>query len=46
MSKAEFIENVAKKGDLSKAEAKRMVDLVFGEIESGLKKAKKEGGGA
>lgn len=43
MSKAEFIENVAKKGDLSKAEAKRVVDLVFGEIESGLKKAKKEG---
>ena len=43
MSKAEFIENVAKKGNLSKAEAKRMVDLVFGEIEAGLKKSKKEG---
>jgi len=43
MSKAEFIENVAKKGDLSKAEAKRMVELVFGEIEAGLKKSKKEG---
>jgi DNA-binding protein HU-beta len=28
---------------VSKAEAKRMVDLVFGEVESGLKKAKKDG---
>ena len=28
---------------MSRAEAKRMVDLVFGEIESGLKKAKKDG---
>ena len=43
MSKAEFIDNVAKSGDLSRAEAKRVVELVFGEIESGLKKAKKEG---
>ncbi len=43
MSKAEFIENVAKKGKVSKAEAKRMVDLVFGEIEAGLKRSKKEG---
>lgn len=43
MSKALFIENVADKGGLSKAEAKRMVELIFGEIEAGLKKAKKEG---
>ena len=43
MSKAQFIENVAKAGDLSNAEAKRMVELVFGEIEAGLKKSKKEG---
>lgn len=43
MSKADFIERVAKKGDLSKAEAKRAVDLVFGEIEAGLKSAKKTG---
>ena len=28
---------------MSKAEAKRMVDLVLGEVESGLKKAKKAG---
>ncbi len=43
MSKAEFIANVAKAGDMSNAEAKRVVELVFGEIESGLKQAKKEG---
>ncbi len=43
MSRAAFIENVAKKGAMSKAEAKRMVDLVLGEIEVGLKKSKKEG---
>lgn len=43
MSKAEFIENVAKSGDLSRAEAKRVVELVFGEIEAGLKRSKKEG---
>ena len=43
MSKAAFIEAVAAKGDMSKAEAKRCVDLVFGEIEAGLKKSKKEG---
>ena len=33
-----FIENVAKKGNISKAESKRVVDLVLGEIEAGLKK--------
>lgn len=43
MSRADFIERVAKKGKLSKAEAKRTVDLVLGEIEAGLKKSKKEG---
>lgn len=43
MSKAEFIESVAARGDLSKAEAKRVVELVFGEIETGLKNAKKDG---
>ena len=44
MSKAEFVEQVAAKGDLSKAEARRMVDLVVGEIETSLKKAKRNGG--
>ncbi len=43
MSKAAFIERVAKKGKLSRAEAKRMVELVFGEVVSGLKASKKEG---
>jgi len=43
MSKAALIERVANKGKLSKAEAGRMVDLVFGEIEAGLKASKKEG---
>ncbi|MBI1239092.1 MAG: DNA-binding protein HU [Alphaproteobacteria bacterium] len=43
MSKADFIELVAKRGDLSKAEAKRAVDLVFDSIESGLKSSKDKG---
>ena len=43
MSRAAFIENIARKGNMSKAEAKRTVDLVLGEIEAGLKKSKKEG---
>ena len=43
MSRADFIESIAKRGKVSKAEAKRMVDLVFGEVEAGLKASKKEG---
>ena len=43
MSKTVFIERVAKTGDLSKAEAKRAVELVFGEIETSIKEAKKSG---
>ena len=43
MSRAAFVENVARKGNMSKAEAKRTVDLVLGEVEAGLKKSKKEG---
>ena len=43
MSRAAFIENVAKRGNISKAESKRIVDVVLGEIEAGLKKSKKEG---
>ena len=43
MSRAAFIENVARKGNMSKAEAKRTVDLVLGEVGAGLKKSKKEG---
>jgi DNA-binding protein HU-beta len=43
MSKAEFIANVAKAGDLSNADAKRVVELVFGQIEAGLKRSKAVG---
>ena len=43
MSRVAFIENVAKKGNMSKAAARRTVDLVLGEVEAGLKKSKKEG---
>jgi DNA-binding protein HU-beta len=43
MSKTEFIANVAAAGDISNAEAKRIVELVFGEIENGLRRARKEG---
>lgn len=43
MSKLEFIANVAASGDISNAEAKRIVDLVFGEIENGLRRAQEDG---
>ncbi len=43
MSKSAFIDRVAKKGKLSRAEAKRTVELVFGEVAAGLKASKKEG---
>ena len=43
MSKTDFIAHVAAAGDLSNADAKRIVDLVFGEIENGLKRARGEG---
>ncbi len=43
MSKADFIANVAKAGDMSNAEAKRVVELVFGEVEAGLKRSRKDG---
>lgn len=43
MSKADFIKNVAKKGNITVAEAKRHVELVFETIEAGLKSAKSNG---
>lgn len=43
MSKLEFIANIAATADCSNAEAKRMVELVFGEIENGLARAKGDG---
>ena len=36
MSRPAFIENVVKRGNISKAESKRVVDLVLGEIEAGF----------
>ena len=45
MSRADFIENIAKRSKVTKAEAKRMVEAVFGEIEQGLKGAKKADAG-
>ena len=41
MSKTNMADNIAKANDISKAEAKRMVECVFAEIESGLKGLKK-----
>ncbi len=43
MSKADFVEAVAKRGNISKADAKRAVELVFGAIEAGVKSAKNGG---
>lgn len=43
MSKSAFVERVAKKGGMSKAEAKRAVELVIGEMEAGIKAAKSTG---
>lgn len=37
MSKADFVEAVAKRGNLTKADAKRAIELVFGTIEASLK---------
>ena len=44
MSKATFVDQIAEKGSMSRAEAKRTVDLVLAEIESSLKTAKTNGG--
>lgn len=43
MSKADFIAHVAEAGGVTNAEARRMVDLVFGEIENGLRRAREDG---
>jgi DNA-binding protein HU-beta len=43
MSKTDFVEAVAKEGKLSKADAKRAIETVFGALEGGLKTIK--GGG-
>jgi DNA-binding protein HU-beta len=43
MSKADFVEAVAERGNLSKADAKRAIELVFGTIEAGLIATRKGG---
>jgi DNA-binding protein HU-beta len=43
MSKADFIAAVAKRGNVSKADAKRAIEIVFDTIESGLKSARNGG---
>jgi DNA-binding protein HU-beta len=43
MSKSGFIKVVAKEGKVSKADAKRAVELVFGAVETGLKSVKNGG---
>ncbi|MGH6877014.1 MAG: HU family DNA-binding protein [Rhizomicrobium sp.] len=43
MSKANFVKAVARKGNITKADAKRYVELVFESIASGLKGAKNGG---
>ena len=43
MSKTGFIKVVAKEGKVSKADAKRAIELVFGALETGLKGLKSGG---
>ena len=43
MSKADFVEAVAKRGNLSKADAKRAIEMVFGTVEAGLKSVRNGG---
>lgn len=43
MSKTDFVDAVAKQGKISKADAKRAVEMVFGAVEGGLKSVKNGG---
>jgi DNA-binding protein HU-beta len=43
MSKTDFVEAVAKQGKVTKAEAKRAVEMVLGAVEIGLKGVKNGG---
>jgi DNA-binding protein HU-beta len=43
MSKTDFVDAVAKEGKVSKADAKRAVEMVFGALEGGLKGVKNGG---
>ncbi len=43
MKQSELIERVAKNGKMTKAESRRMVDLVMGELEHGVKEVRSNG---
>ncbi len=43
MKQSELIERVAMKGKTTKAESRRMVDLVLGELETGVKEVRSNG---
>ena len=43
MSKTDFVDAVAKQGKVSKADAKRAVEMVFSALETGLKGVKNGG---
>ncbi len=43
MKQSELIERVAMKGKMTKAEARRMVDLVMGTLEHGVKEVRSNG---
>ena len=43
MSKADFIAAVAQRGNVSKADAKRAIEMVFDAIENGLKSTRSGG---
>ena len=43
MKQSELIERVAMKGQMTKAEARRMVDLVMGELEHGVREVRRNG---
>ena len=43
MKQSELIERVAKRGRMTKAGARRMVDLVMGELEGGVKEVRGNG---
>ncbi len=43
MKQSELIERVAMKGKMTKADARRMVDLVMGELEHGIKEVRRNG---
>ncbi len=43
MKQSELIERVAMKGKMTKAESRRMVDLVMGELEHGVREVRRNG---